>query len=272
MQPAVPARVLAFVVTLLLTSAVFGAERETVPVTVDGTMINAYLYMPDGKGPFPLLVMSHGSPRDGNGRSRYGAGTLSNEAKAFADGGIAVAVPVRRGYGGIGEWAEAYGPCERPDYYTAGLQTARDIRATVATLKQRKDIDPARIALIGHSAGGFGSVAAGAGGGVKAVVNFAGGRGSRGPDDVCDDPSLVRAMARYGASSRAPELWVYSENDHFFGPDLARRMLAAFNGAGGRASFIAAPAYGSDGHHYFGAVSSWKPQVDQFLRQVGFLR
>ncbi|MBY0611573.1 MAG: alpha/beta fold hydrolase [Beijerinckiaceae bacterium] len=247
-------------------------ERETVPVTVEGTTINAYLYLPEGKGPFPLLVMSHGSPRDGNGRSGYGAGTLSAEAKAFAESGVAVAVPVRRGYGGIGEWAEAYGPCDRPDYYRAGVETARDIRATVAALKQRRDIDPARIALIGHSAGGFGSVAAGAGGGVRAIVNFAGGRGSRGPDDVCAQEKLVEAMSRYGASSRAPELWVYSQNDHFFGPDLARRMHAAFTSAGGKATFIAAPAYGSDGHHYFGAVSSWKPEVDAFLKRTGILK
>ncbi len=247
-------------------------ERETIPVNVDGTTINVYLYLPEGKGPFPLLIMSHGSPRNGAGRERVGANTLSSQAETYAQSGVAVAVPVRRGYGGIGQWEEDYGSCEAPDYYRAGRATARDIRAALNMVKTHAGIDRARIALIGISAGGFGSVAAGSEGGVKAVINFAGGRGSRGPDDVCKEDLLVSAMARFGRGAKVPELWVYSSNDHFFGPALAQRMFKAFNGAGGRASFIEAPAYGFDGHGYFSDIAAWKPTVDNFLRQVGFLR
>ena len=258
--------------TALSCGTVDAAERETLSVTVDGTPIAVHLYKPAGGGPFPLLVMSHGSPRNGASRDGYGAGTFFSEASAYAESGVAVAVPIRRGFGGQGAWVENYGSCDNPDYYAAGQASARDIAATVAQLRHRKDIDPKRIVLIGQSAGGFGSVAAGSTGGIRAVVNFAGGRGSRGSDDVCSEDRLVEAMRRYGGASRLPELWIYSQNDHFFGPALAQRMLKAFNGAGGRASFIAAPAYGSDGHHYFGAISSWKPQVDAFLKQVGFLK
>ena len=256
---------------LFITSAI-AAERETLSVDVDGTPIAVHLYMPAGKGPFPLIVMSHGSPRNEAGRAGYGSGTLSSQASAYADEGVAVAVPIRRGYGGQGAWAENYGGCETANYYAAGLQSARDIRAAMRGAGAHAGIDRTRIVLMGVSAGGFGSVAAGTGGGVKAVVSFAGGRGSRGPDDVCNEANLVNAMGRYGAASRVPELWLYSENDHFFGPALAQKMLKAFNGAGGRATFIAAPAHGSDGHRYFEAVSSWKPSVDAYLKQVGFLK
>ncbi|NOJ41264.1 hypothetical protein [Bradyrhizobium australiense] len=33
--------------------------------------------------------------------------------------------------------------------------------------------------------------------------------------------------------SRIPTLWIYAQNDKFFGPDLVRRIHAAFTGAGG---------------------------------------
>jgi hypothetical protein len=68
-----------------------------------------------------------------------------------------------------------------------------------------------------------------------------------------------------------PELWIYSQNDHYFGPTLAHRLFDAFTKAGGQATFVAAPAYGDDGHKYFDDVASWKPAVDGFLRQIGFL-
>ena len=62
-------------------------------------------------------------------------------------------------------------------------------------------------------------------------------------------------------------LWIYAENDKFFGPALARRMHTAFTGAGGRAQFIAAGAFGEDGHSLFsGGVAIWTPMVDDFLR------
>ena len=107
--------------------------------------------------------------------------------------------------------------------------------------------------------------------GLVAVVNFAGGRGSRGPNDVCSPEALVRAMARYGAASHVPQLWIYAENDLFFGPELARRMHEAFVGSGGRAEFVRAPGFGRDGHRLFGAggPGAWGSYVDPFLRSQG---
>jgi peptide/nickel transport system permease protein len=53
---------------------------------------------------------------------------------------------------------------------------------------------------------------------------------------------------------------------------LVALLHAAFTGAGGRAEYVAAPAYGADGHGYFGAVGSWQGRVDAFLRQTGAKR
>jgi hypothetical protein len=70
-----------------------------------------------------------------------------------------------------------------------------------------------------------------------------------------------------------PELWLYSANDRFFGPSLARRMHDAFVRSGGMAEFVEAPPTGLDGHAYFArAIDDWAPRVRQFLQRVGALR
>lgn len=247
------------------------AEVITLKAASGGTEIPIYLHMPAGAGPFPPLVMSHGSPRDAERRSRLGSQTSSAQADDYARSGVAVAVPIRRGYGGSGPWAENYGGYAVGNYTSAGLASAQDIRAALTVAKAQAGIDASRVVLIGVSAGGFGSVAAGGTGGIKGVVNFAGGRGSRGPNDVCQEEKLVAAMGRYGGSARAPQLWIYAENDLFFGPQLARRMYDAFTRSGGRATFIAAPSHGFDGHEYFYS-GSWRATVDPFLKRIGIPR
>lgn len=243
-----------------------GGERDLIEVTV---------YRPDGPGPFPIAVVSHGSPRSAADRRAEGRQRLFAQSRPFVAMGFAVLVPTRRGYGESGgEWAEAYGGCDDPDYHSAGLESARDIRAAVDAVRGEKWADATRVVLAGQSAGGFGSVAASATAfpGLAAVVNFAGGRGSLGPNQVCGEARLVEAMGRYGSAARVPELWIYSVNDQFFGPALARRMHAAFTRAGAHAEFFEAPETGSDGHGYFSwRTREWSPRVEEFLRRVGAL-
>jgi hypothetical protein len=85
----------------------------------------------------------------------------------------------------------------------------------------------------------------------------------------CRSDKLVAAFRVFGARSRIPMLWVYAANDHFFGPDLAKEIDAAFSGAGGNATFVAAPAFGNDGHGLFSpaGISLWTPYVDAFLQK-----
>ena len=240
-----------------------GARRVLIDVTV---------FRPRAAGPFPVVVLSHGSPRNAEERRLDGRQRLSAQAQPFLAMGYAVLVPTRRGYGESGgDWAEGYGPCRDPDYYTAGLESARDIRAAVDAVRSEPWADTHRIVLAGQSAGGFGSVAASAAGleGLVGVINFAGGRGSRAADDVCREERLVEAMSRYGRAARVPELWLYSANDRFFAPALAKRMFEAFVAAGGDAQFVQAPPIGLDGHAYFArAVDDWAPRVRAFLARL----
>ncbi|HSN22161.1 MAG TPA: alpha/beta fold hydrolase [Usitatibacter sp.] len=241
-------------------------ETATIDVTV---------FRPDGAGPFPIVVLSHGSPRSARERRAAGRQRMVAQSAPFVALGFAVLVPTRRGYGESGgHWAEGYGSCRDPDYYSAGLETARDVRAAVDAVRGERWADTRHVLLAGQSAGGFGSVAAASTpfGGLAGVINFAGGRGSVAPDSVCGEARLVEAMARYGRAARVPELWIYSANDRFFGPRLARRMYRAFVEAGGAAEFVEAPPSGVDGHGYFvRAMDDWAPRVASFVRRIGLV-
>jgi dienelactone hydrolase len=139
-------------------------------------------------------------------------------------------------------------------------------------------VDGNKIVLAGQSAGGLASLAAAGANppGVLGVINFAGGRGSRATDDVCNENRLVEAMASFGAGARVPSLWLYAENDTYFRPELARRMHAAYAAAlaagGARTSLHILPPYGRDGHGFVLRAESeaqWQPLVRDFLAGLG---
>ena len=65
-------------------------------------------------------------------------------------------------------------------------------------------------------------------------------------------------------------LWIYEENDTYFGPELTKRMHDAFMAAGGNAEYRLLPPFGSDGHFMIDspdAVPIWSPLVSQFLEK-----
>lgn len=267
---------LAMLLALALPAQAAPAETVMrVPVLsgVEQAYIDVTVFRPEGAGPFPVLVLSHGSPRSAEARRAEGRQRLAAQSERFVAMGFAVLVPTRRGYGESGgQWAEAYGRCSAPDYFRAGLETARDLRAALDAVRGEPWADTGRIVLAGQSAGGFASVAAASTGidGLVGVVNFAGGRGSLSPGQVCGEEQLVEAMARYGSRARVPSLWIYSRNDNYFGPQLARRMHGAFVQSGGSAEFFEAPATGLDGHGYFArAMDDWAPRVEDFLTRIG---
>lgn len=231
------------------------------------------VYQPNGRGPFPLVVINHGSPRNPADRKSEPRKRYAKQAEWFLDRGFAVAIPMRRGYANSGgRYAEGYA-CEDPDYQTAGLSTANDIRAALAWLRDQPWVDPDRIVLLGQSAGGFGSLAAASRNptGVIGVVNIAGGRGSQQAGEVCGVDRLVDAVGGFGRTARVPSLWLYAANDGYFGPDLAQRMYRAYRAGGAPAELVEMRAYGHDGHEIFrsdDAIDYWTPAVEKFLARI----
>jgi len=247
---------------------------EPVGLGIPGAFLEATLFRPPGAGPFPLAVLSHGSPREPD--RRIGRQRFEPQSRWFVARGFAVVVPMRRGYGASGgEWAEGYGACEDPDFRLAGLESAKDIGAAARFVAARPDVDPRRILLVGHSAGGFGSLALASlrPPGVVGVVNFAGGRGSISPGYNCSPRRLIEAMGSYGRTTAVPSLWLYAENDGFFSPSLAREMHAAFRRSGGAAELAVLPSSSSEGHQLFlldTGIPHWASRVDRFLATLGF--
>lgn len=251
-------------------------EVGTLSVTIDGSLhrLESLVVRPPGDGPFPLVVIAHGAPRDVAQRGRFAVSSLGPQAEEMARRGWAAAVVLRRGYGtSTGNVVEGAGPCGRPNYVAAGREGAKDLRAAIESLRAQPFVDGSRVLIVGVSAGGFAALATAADppDGLRAVISFAGGRGSPSPGVVCEDHALARAFGVFGETARVPTLWVYAENDSYFSPALAQRLHDAFTAGGGRAELIVVGRFGDDGHALFSrrGTAIWRPLVDDFLRKVG---
>lgn len=249
-------------------------QETTIPMHEAGAQgLETLLVWPNSPGMHPLALISHGSPRDAKQRQNMSALSFLPIAKEFARRGFAVAVVLRRGYGHSGGgWAESYGSCQATAYPHAALAAAKDLHAAINYLATQPQFDVEHIIPVGVSAGGFATVALTAFSppkGLVAAISFAGGRGSSAKDSVCQEEQLIATFGLFGKTSRTPMLWVYAQNDHFFNLPLAAQFLKAFNGNGGQATLMQAPAFANDGHRLFSTagIPVWTPIVDAFLQK-----
>lgn len=234
--------------------------------------LDALVVRPGGGARHPLVVINHGAPRNVQDRATMSPSAMRAQAREFARRGWVAVTFMRRGYGeSEGDFAESYGTCDGPDYVQAGTASAQDVRAVIGAMSAMPYVDTSRVVSVGRSAGGFATVALTADPppGLVAAINFAGGRGSIRPDEVCGPSELIKAFRTFGTSSRVPMLWVYSENDRFFSPTLARRFHKAFTSAGGVAELVVTPEFGDDGHNLFSEKGApiWTPYTDAFLER-----
>jgi len=233
--------------------------------------LEAVMVRPNEPGPHPLALLTHGTPREPGDRPGMSPWQMVPQAREFARRGWTAVIVLRRGYGdsGGGFEEDAKACSNHPDYYDSGKESAKDLRESIAYLSTLPEVDPSRIISVGISAGGFATVALTADPppGLVAAISFAGGRGSRKPDEVCNPGELIRTFHQFGEKSRVPMLWVYAENDHFFGPQIAQGFYQAFTQAGGKAIFIHAAAFRRDGHGLFSlsGIPIWTAMVDDFL-------
>ena len=138
---------------------------ETVSIPALGFSLMGTLSQPASKPSptfrFPALVLVGGSEPIDREESVAGVPVFGQLASALADAGFIVVRYDKRGVGQSGGRAD-----------TANLSDyADDAGAVVDFLKRRKDVDPARIAMLGYGEGGaVASVAASRGGNIAALV------------------------------------------------------------------------------------------------------
>jgi dienelactone hydrolase len=250
-------------------------EAASIPFVLPGTAplhLDAIVTRPANPGRYPMVVITHGTNTPEENKVTFPT-IFSSMSIDFARRGWAAVSVTRRGHGrSEGQWSDGYGGCDNPNYQAAGLSGAQDIIQTVEAMRGKPFVDSTRVLLIGHSAGGLATIAATslAPKGLVGAINFAGGRGSKQPasDALCASDRLIGAYGFYGKTSRVPTLWIYSENDHYFSPALAREMLAAFTKSGGHGELVVGPPYGKEGHGLVnGPPELWQDPVDNFLRQ-----
>jgi dienelactone hydrolase len=256
-------------------------QRVSVPLTDERgktVQLQARVCYRAGAPPATLVLINHGSPPQARDRPTMKLGSCSQEAAQwFLERGYVVGFVLRRGYGETGgAWAEDFGGCRPPDFERAGVATAVDIDAAVRGLSTLPFVKPSGVVVVGQSAGGWGAIAYDSlpHPRVGAFVVMAGGRGGHRDDrprENCRPDLLAKAAGEYGRTATTPMLWIYTANDSYFAPPIARAMWQAFSAAGGKGEFVQPGAYGTDGHHLFfgpGGSAIWGPLVQRYLTSL----
>ncbi len=255
-------------------------EPELVKITsFDGLTFSAWLYQPDPKrfpGPRPVIIDIHGGP-EGQSRPEY----LGREAYFPLELGIALLAPNVRGSEGNGKtFLTLDNGLKRED-------SVRDIGALLEWIKANQRLDASRVAVMGHSYGGYMVLAAmgrysrslRAGVCVVGISNFLTFLENTQPyrrdlrrveyGDERDDKMRVflRRISPLTQAQeiRQPLLVVHGQNDPRVPGTEARQLVEAVRGHGGTAWYLLAK---DEGH-----VFRKRPNADyQFLATVLFFK
>lgn len=280
---------LALVAALLATAGAAHARLHEVQIDVPVKVVDMYnksseqvikvtiFYDDTNPRPAPVLVLNHGRAAAAEDRVKLGRARYSDASKFFVQRGFVVAVPTRVGYGvSGGDDVEDSGTCSRKNYPPGYASAAAQTLAVLEAVRGRPDAAKDRAVVVGQSYGGTTAVTIASlnPSGVQASINFAGGGGGNPitqPQQPCAPQMLERMFRSYGETARLPMLWVYAENDMYFGPKYPRQWFEAYTAAGGKAEFAQFPPHGDDGHSLFTRFPEvWQPRVGEFLDAAGF--
>ncbi|MET3495663.1 alpha/beta hydrolase family protein [Variovorax boronicumulans] len=248
------------------------------PFTESGkpVRLEMVVHRPEGDGPFPTLVMNHGSTGMGNRPEWFPLTWVSPEVSAFfVARGWQVVYPQRRGRGkSDGLYDEGFEAdrsrysCQASLSLPGAERALADIGVAMAAIRQRADVDAKRIVIGGVSRGG---ILATAYAGlhpqeVVGAINFVGGwLGALCPDAVKVNGEL---FAR-GAAFPGPTLWLYGEKDPYYPIAHSRGNFKAFQAAGGKGTFtVLTPPQGQDGHSTYTVQRLWGASVDTYLDSI----
>src|SRR5579864_5880882 len=169
--------------------------------------IEAYVYKPEGAGPFPVVIYNHGS-RAGHEREER---PFAYVGEMLAHSGYVVVVPERRGYGKSDgpTFGETVGEDRGPRFVRRVQEETDDVLAAVEFVKTLPYAETTRMGVMGWSFGGIVSVfAASRSGAFRVVVDQAGAALT-----WDRSPEMQKALKEAAGKIRAPLLGMVAEND-----------------------------------------------------------
>ncbi|MCP3462018.1 S9 family peptidase [Bradyrhizobium sp. CCGUVB23] len=232
----------------------FRRQEWRVPSSDAATPAHALLFRPPGDGPFRLALIAHASTQNVLRRAQMPQPEYRALAAFLVARGFAVLVPERLGHGATGgRYVEDQGGCDEANYARSGRATAEEIARALEFLREQDFVRKDGAVVLGHSAGGWGTLALANADPktVGAIIAFAPGRGGHAndfPNQVCAPHTLTSAAGEFGKAARVPITWVVAANDSYFAPAFSRQLADAFRSSGGKVDFRALPAVGSEGH------------------------
>src|SRR5215470_10715266 len=216
------------------------ANAKLVSFSSSGGTLYGFLYVPEGKGPFPAVLWNHGSEKR--------PGWQPQLASFYNSHGFVFFLPHRRGQG------KSPGPYIMDEIRGSGTSLAavqaqeaanEDVVAAMNWLKKQPEVDTSRIVVSGCSFGGIQTLlTAEKGLGARAFIAFAPAAQSWGNGAL--DQMLEDAVQR----AKAPVFILQAKNDYSIQPAEVLGKIAKAHG--GQAKIY--PAFGTspqEGHWGF---------------------
>lgn len=225
-------RAFQFALLVLLTQTAFAATPKDVTFKSDGDSANAVTYVPEGKGPFPAVIVIH----EWWGLNDW----VRDQASKLADQGyVALAVDFYRGK--VATTRDQAHELSR----TSPSRVIRDARAAFAYLQSRPDVKKDKIGAIGWCWGGGYSLQL-----------------------AIEEPTLAAAVINYGDVSASPDelkkinapiLGLFGAHDQGITPDDVKKFGEQLDKLGKKGDIT---IYPDAGHGFQNPVngSGYKPE------------
>ncbi|MGI9410939.1 MAG: dienelactone hydrolase family protein [Hyphomicrobiaceae bacterium] len=247
-------------------------EEDGKPVRLETVVFD-----PEGEGPFPLAVISHGSTGAGTDKvARTMTWSHAWLADVLNERRWRVAFPQRRGRGkSDGLYDEGFED-DRSKGYTcdparslAGAERAMaDLHAAIAALRNQKTSSNTPVLLAGQSRGGALSMAYASrySEETAGVVNFVGGWIGEG---CATATKINQALLAKTPAFPGSTLWIYGRDDVYYSVDHSRENFTAFELSGGAGKFIVVTVAGDNNGHYAMAIPPlWGKHVSAYLDEI----
>lgn len=271
------------VLLLFVSSMAFGQSNQPGPPQIvefpsEQLHLKAYLWKPSGPGPFPAVLLSHGS--GGPGPMQTSGMTMKEAAETlapvFVKHGYAFFYPCRRGHGLSADQGKFIQDSMKDEEAAKGIKARETLQLALLTGPQLEDtlaalsflktvpgIDVRRIAVVGHSFGGQLTIlAAERDIAVRAVVTFGAAANS-----WTKSPELQNRLLAAVKAANGPIMLIHAANDYDTTP--GRDLAAELERRHKRFLLKIYPPVGKtpdEGHNLlYNSIPVWEGDVFKFL-------